>query len=80
MLDDEIRFESGGDMLDNVLDFARGLDACQMRRATEVMKALTIHELRGPDVEPGSCPLRRALRPRTPRRQGPRVKAERQVP
>ena len=80
MLDDEVRFESEGDMPDNLLDFTRGLDACQMRRAMEVMKVLAIHELRGPDGEPGSCPLRWALRPRTPRRQGPRVKAERQVP
>ena len=56
MFDDVVRFEGGGDTLDNVLDLTRGLDACQMRRATEVMKALTIHELRGPDGEPGSCP------------------------
>ena len=56
MLDDEIRFESGGDMLDNVSELTRGLGACQMRRAMEVMKVLAIHGLRGPDEEPGSCP------------------------
>ena len=56
MLDDEIRFEGEGDMLNNLLDFTRGLDACQTRRAMEMMKVPVIHELRGPDEEPGSCP------------------------
>ena len=43
-------------MLDEVMGFAKGLSACELRQAIEMLKVLVVQELRGPDEEPTSCP------------------------
>jgi transposase-like protein len=43
-------------MLEEVMGFAKGMSACELRQAIEMLKVMVVRELRGPDEEPTSCP------------------------